>query len=273
MLNSRKREIRLKADEFRSDCKIIKYGIANLFEECVRKGFKLIRYPLGEKSILGLTQKREGDIIIFTNSSARLSREIFTLAHEIGHICLHHLECSDFYSEDERTLGNSISDEKEQEANFFAANLLMPKEEVKKFLEIEVEQDDENSLTSLDIAKVMTAFNVSFEMTLNRLQDLDIINEQNKARLDNEKTSMRVGRLLRITGDNGRLNEKSNEIKIPLEYLDWTIYNYNHGSIPEETLQKALDYFGLTLDDIRDKIQEKMEEEPDLDILIGGIPD
>ena len=88
MLDSRKREIRIKADSFRVKCKISRYGIIDLFKECERLGYKLLRYPLGENADLGFTVKRDNDIVIFTNSCSRLSREIFTLAHEIGHAIL-----------------------------------------------------------------------------------------------------------------------------------------------------------------------------------------
>lgn len=54
MLDSRKREIRIKADYFRANCKIGRYGIINLFKECERMGYKLVRYPLGENADLGL---------------------------------------------------------------------------------------------------------------------------------------------------------------------------------------------------------------------------
>ena len=80
MRDSRKREIRIQADSFRGRCKIGKYGIIDLFKECERQGYKLLRYPLGENSDLGFTVKKDNDIVIYTNSSSRLSREIFTLA-------------------------------------------------------------------------------------------------------------------------------------------------------------------------------------------------
>lgn len=43
-------------------------------------------------------------------------------------------------------------------------------------------------------------------------------------------------------------------------------------AIPLETLEKALECYQLTMDDIRDKLVEREEaEEDDLDILLGGI--
>ena len=43
MLDSRKREIRIEADAFREKCKVSRYGIIDLFKECERLGYKLIR--------------------------------------------------------------------------------------------------------------------------------------------------------------------------------------------------------------------------------------
>ena len=57
MLDSRTREIRIKADYFRANCKIGRYGIINLFKECERMGYKLVRYPLGENADLGFMMK------------------------------------------------------------------------------------------------------------------------------------------------------------------------------------------------------------------------
>ena len=52
------------------------------------------------------------------------------------------------------------------------------------------------------------------------------------------------------------------------------IENYNHNAIPQETLEKALECYHLTIEDIRDKLVEREEaEEEDLDALIGGITD
>ena len=54
----------------------------------------------------------------------------------------------------------------------------------------------------MDIARVMSAFGVSFDMALNRLESLDVINLNQKLCLDNEKTKKKVGNLLRSVGGN-----------------------------------------------------------------------
>lgn len=60
---------------------------------------------------------------IFVNSNDPATRQRFTLAHELGHAVLHQGESvMDFRKNFER----GATDRKEVEANFFAANLLMP---------------------------------------------------------------------------------------------------------------------------------------------------
>ena len=266
MNGNRKKEIRQKADEFRNLCKVNRYSIINLFQECGRFGYKLIRYPIAEDGNLGFSYKKNGDIIIFTNSSVRLSRELFTLAHEIGHVMLH-LERRESFLDDIGTISEKSEDIKEQEANFFAANLLMPQNAVNDYFDFELNALQGKTLSAYDVAKMMSAFNVSFEMVLNRLEVLGKIAPDERICLDNEKNKKRVGNLLRATGGNAMLNIAANEISMPPEYLDYAIYNYNHKAIPKETLERVLDCYHLTLEDIKDEIKI-VEEEHDLDELI-----
>lgn len=273
MQEARKREIRIKADRVRRNCDISKYGIINLFKECPMLGYKLIRYPLGENADLGFTMKKDGDIIIFTNTSIRLSREIFTLAHEIGHAVLH-MDGAATFIDNSATLSDYNVDDKEQEANFFAACLLMPEDMVRSFLDLKLGDYGQDGLKALDIAEIMSEFNVSFDMALNRLENIGIIDSREKIRLDNERNEKRVGNLLRSAGGNASLNDVSNDTEIPYEYIEYVIYNYNRGTIPKATLEKALDYYNLTIEDISDKIVEPQEDDDsNLADLIGGLED
>lgn len=159
-------------------------------------GYKLVRYPLGENADLGFMMKKDNDIVIFTNSCSRLSREIFTLAHEVGHVILH-LNDENTFIDDSVTINGRSTDEKEQEANYFAACLLMPSDDVHRFIDLEIQNFQECGLSAMDIARIMSEFNVSFDMALNRLESLGVINTDQKMRLDNIKTEMKVGNLLR----------------------------------------------------------------------------
>lgn len=273
MQDSRKREIRIKADSIRAKCKISRYGMIDLFKECEGMGYKLLRYPLGENADLGFAVKKDNDIVIFTNSCSRLSREIFTLAHEIGHAILH-LDDANSFIDDSITINGRSTDEKEQEANYFAACLLMPADDVRRFIDFEIQDFGDKDLSAMDIARIMSEFNVSFDMALNRLESLGIIDLNKKLRLDNERTMKKVGNLLRSVGGNAKLNEPSNVIDIPYEYIDYVIFNYNHNAVPKETLEKVLACYQLSIDDINDKLfQSPDDADDDLDDLIGGLED
>lgn len=273
MQETRKREIRIKADSFRVKCKISRYGIIDLFKECERLGYKILRYPLGDNADLGFTVKRDNDIVIFTNSCSRLSREIFTLAHEIGHAILH-LDDENSFIDDSVTINGRSTDEKEQEANYFAACLLMPSDDVDRFIDLEIQDFQEKGLSAMDIARIMSEFNVSFAMVLNRLENLGVIDLNQKLCLDNERIEKKVGNLLRSVGGNAKLNVPSNVINIPYEYIDYVIYNYNHNAVPKETLEKVLAYYQLSIEDVSDKIVTPSDDdEDDLDNLIGGLDD
>lgn len=268
----RKREIRIKADSFREQCKVSRYGIMDLFEDCKRIGYKVLRYPLGETAVLGFVLIKERDTIIFTNTCSRMSREIFTLAHEIGHKILH-IDAAASFIDDSVTISGKSMDEKEKEANYFAACLLMPADEVDRFLDLKIAGFHKNGLSAMDIARLMSEFNVSFDMALNRLENLGRIDANERLKLDNERNEKRVGNLLKSVGGNSRLNMPSGDIDIPGEYIDYVIYNYNHNAIPRDTLERALAYYHLSMEDISDRLALHQEEEDDIDALIGGLKD
>ena len=242
MQESRKKEIRIKAADFREKCKVGRYGIMNLFRECDSMGYKLLRYPLGDTADLGFALRKEQDIVIFTNSSYRLSREIFTLAHEIGHVLLHLHQAASFI-DTQITLSEKVNDFRK------------------------------NGLSAMDIARLMSEFNVSYDMALNRLENLGKIDGKQHKLLDNEKCEKRVGNLLRVVGGNAKLNQKTEEKELPYEYIEYAIYNYNHNAVPKETVEKVLACYDLKMEDIADSLQEPKEEEENLDLLIGGLKD
>lgn len=235
-------------------------------------GYEVYRYPLGAEKILGFTMKHNGVHVIFTNTCSPFVREVFTLAHEIGHIVLHG-EVPEPGWDDATSISEDSEDEMEQEANYFAESLLMPADEIAKFLDLEVTGFEEHGIRVLDMARMMAAFQVSFETLLNRLEKLKKLTHSARVILDNESNQLKIEHLLRSAGKDSRLNKACKELSIPSEYLDYAIYNYNHNAMTLNTLERVLTCYDLTAEDISDELITPTEEEEDLDELIGGLTD
>ncbi len=106
--------------------------------------------------------------VIYLNISDTPSRKAFTVAHELGHIKLHLKDLNDnpdlgiLYR---KPLGKKDEDPKEQEANCFAANLLVPEQMLKATIK---KYGDLASVENLAIL-----FGVSQEVIRYRLHDLN----------------------------------------------------------------------------------------------------
>ena len=236
MNKKRRMEIEKIADGIRDECNILDYGFQNIFEAANRLGYKVIRYPIGSDAFLGFSLLKDTDRIIFSNSSLILSREIFTVAHEIGHQKLHLSEQGINLIKD-----NDLEDrdESEIEANYFAACLLMPEEKVRKFIKFELEEKDVASWTGWDIARIQTTFNVSYDMALFRLKSLGILNDFLFDMLQSEKIEKTATSLLKAISGNIDLCTPANTIKVPDEFIEWVITNYKNKLIPVESAKRA----------------------------------
>jgi Zn-dependent peptidase ImmA (M78 family)/ribosome-binding protein aMBF1 (putative translation factor) len=88
-------------------------------------------------------------------------RERFTLAHELGHLCLHHQPAEDF----------------EAEANEFASEFLMPKDDIIKSL---------RQLNLRKAAALKGKWKVSMQAIIRRAYDLKVISESQYRNLNRE---------------------------------------------------------------------------------------
>ncbi len=267
MNNSRQLEIEKITDNIRNEINPIDYGIKDVFEASEKLGYRSIRYPIGEKLFLGFSLIKDSERIIFSNSSLILSREIFTVAHEIGHQELHLSEQGLTLITDEKIEENN---DVEKEAYYFARCLLMPFEKVQKFIRIELQGKSINNWDGFDIARIQTAFNVSFELVLVRLNELDILNDNIKNKLSMHKIEITVSKLLNAIGGNPDLCKATSIKKVPANFLEWVLFNYEQKLISKKALEDALSYIDLKADDF-DYPPEEIEEEESIDDLIRGM--
>lgn len=103
-----------------------------------RSGLELIPYEFGD-NISGALLMEEQKATIGYNPNDPLVRQRFTIAHELGHYFLHKKESSTIFYDKPQILfrdeSNSSGYKREQEANVFAASLLMPEHMVSRSLE------------------------------------------------------------------------------------------------------------------------------------------
>ncbi len=267
MNKNRRLAIEKIAENVRDECNITDYGFKDIFEASEKIGYRTIRYPIGDDAFLGFAMIKNVERIVFSNSSLILSREIFSIAHEIGHQKLH-------LSEQGRTMIKDDDfndrDESEVEANYFAACLLMPVDKVEKFIRLELNDKSIEMLDGLDIARIQTAFNVSYDMALIRLKALNAIDDVVHEKLKMEKTKQTASKLLSVISGNIDLCKKTEAKKVPAEYLEWVISNYNDKLIPKKSLETALEYVGLNAYDVV-IIDENSDEEESFDDLLRGM--
>lgn len=131
-------KIEESAERLLEECKIKKAPIP--VEKIAKHLGATITYePFDEADCMsGVLIREEAKTVIGINSSHGVTRQRFTIAHEIGHLVLKH-KGDIFVDKTVRTYRNSKSsmavDKNEIEANGFAAALLMPRELLMKELD------------------------------------------------------------------------------------------------------------------------------------------
>jgi Zn-dependent peptidase ImmA (M78 family) len=117
-------------DKIRKACGYEESKLIDMIDVVSKIGFELERFE-DEPRINGKVHNGAGIKKIYVNkNSGRPER--FTIAHEIGHIVLHHQQYSGAELKiDYRTEDNQYN-QKEFQANMFASAFLMPESEVRK---------------------------------------------------------------------------------------------------------------------------------------------
>lgn len=126
--------------------------------ERIAKGLEAqLRFSPLDDELSGMVYVKDGIPIIGINALHHPNRQRFTLAHEVGHLVLHRAEITKQIHVDKgfpMLMRNAASatgvNEMEIEANFFAAELLMPEQFLACSLEGQsFEIDDEGAISAL----------------------------------------------------------------------------------------------------------------------------
>ena len=220
-------------------------------------------YSFGSES--AVIVELNGRFILFFDDTKNRCHCRYSILHEFGHLYLGHpirTTLQPLSLQDKEAYGNY-----EVEANYFAACLLMPVEKVEKFIRLELNEKEIAKWNGLDIARIQTAFNVSYDMALFRLKALGVLSEQLFEKLKLEKMEITTTKLLKAINGNVDLCKPTEAKKVPAEYLDWAISNYNDKLIPKKSLENALSYVDLDAEDFENPAGDVADED-DLDDLL-----
>lgn len=127
-------------------------------------GFEVKSTVFDDPNVSGMVTHNQNEKTIYLNHHQHPNRQRFTLAHEIGHIVLHHDMGDALFEQVDYRRNNYAYDPKEAQANSFAASILMPKELALQAWSLLDDVDDFAQL-----------FGVSKQAAAIRLNDLNLL--------------------------------------------------------------------------------------------------
>lgn len=157
-----------EATQFRHRLGLGDAPITNLFEAVEQIGLKVLREAIPLKGFFGLSacSDQHGAFVLVNTQSdtgeISIERQLFTLAHEIGHLIFHRGEYHDSLIEEGTTEEEGA---REQVANYFASHLLVPQAAFERMYEF-----------TKDVVKLKRHFRVSYQVILIRLEEKGAIN-------------------------------------------------------------------------------------------------
>lgn len=145
-----------------SDIELVEFPV-DLNAVLDKYGLTLRKGAFQDPAIAGAFSRAANTIFVSDNDSPE--RQSFTVAHEIGHYRLHESRTTDIlYRKNVWQFTNPGLERDETQANWFAANLLMPAEAVKRMWKI-----------TQDTTKLSAIFGVSKTAMSFRLSDLGLV--------------------------------------------------------------------------------------------------
>lgn len=242
-----------------------------LFELVEEIGVPIYRAPLAEEGISGLlVHHPTAGPVIFVNAQQYPWRQVFTVAHEYGHLLLHArsqpVACC-IFGADGVGGGDATG---EALVNAFASEFLMPEDGVKRFL-LEAGATSDK-LTVEQVVRLQRHFGVSFKAMLYRLQRLRLLPEAEVRRMSEEARPVAVAWRLGYALDPDELVEVGHEGgaddhergrlgRFPHEYVALTFGALDRGLISNGRASELLDLNRGAFDRLYRAIQRRARDE------------
>lgn len=202
-----------------------------------------------------LSLKNDNINFIGVNSSDYYDNQLFAIAHEL----YHHYEKDEVMNFSRISLDEKECDKREAKANRFAAEILLPEEDLK----IEIEKINNYNIDINDcthekvlrlIAKLQCEFKLPYKAIVRRLKEVNAINEHNYEYFYNlnprEKDSKYYKIGINMDKDTfEKLNEITCEYGVEGNDLEDIILNYEDGIIDMEEFIEDLSKFNKSVED------------------------
>lgn len=222
---------------------VLQDDIFRIIEEL--KGVDLLLFPIEDDEICGFICNYKDEMFIYINSYLPLEKQIFAAAHELYHFINDgHRELLKSKTIDEND-EEILDDLEESKANLFAALLLVPKESLKKELEL-LKVKTAKDLNQLKVIKLMDAFAVPYKTIILRLYEIEILDEEETVKwLSIPDRNEEKGILYQIKKHKiaERWQKRTRQVKY--SNLQALIYDNDELELlPEERIKKDLDFIG-----------------------------
>jgi len=148
-------------------------------EQIARTAGATLAFEPFDGDVSGFLVRNEEQTVIGVNSAHPITRQRFTIAHEIGHLKLHDghpLIVDKLVRVNMRRAASLPSDKEEVAANKFAAQLLMPTEQLRREFGKAIPKRGPTSADLL-VAHLSKIFAVSPQAMTYRLRELSLLSE------------------------------------------------------------------------------------------------
>jgi Zn-dependent peptidase ImmA (M78 family) len=210
----------------------------------------LVRRSGSNPQIDGIYMRDERTKIgfLYLNRAKPLGRQRFTAAHELGHHVLGHTEELDVDVMAEQQC------QEERDANRFAAELLVPRRGVMKFV-LREKLDPTKIEGAIRVAK---HFRVTLQPALIQLQRADLVSSVDVRRLLDHAATIKPNPFAEY-----EKVDSPDKTELPSRYVDAVARAYQAGTITAESAGDALD---LPAEAVKDGFAGPTVVQPDLDL-------
>lgn len=219
------------------------FEIIDLLEINEKISIKLIRTPFKNLNLAGFIGYKHGEFVIVTNTNHTLGSERFTIVHEIYHL----LEDRVFIKSNsviEEMVNVDIKNIKESMANAFAAELLMPKEDICSTID-EMTKNGTKPIDQVMVVRLQQKYGVDYVAITKRLNEIKKINTEEQDKLNECVVNPReLEKVTKNLGYSNELNVPSKATYLSQKDLENIKENYDKGYTPYDDLVRLFSYLG-----------------------------